>query len=345
MATLTTSALHTDWIVHEVPTARDWAATAALARDALAFYKSPTAPELLEDARLIAHQLPLKLRRAVLRLRQGGVRAVVITGQGIDDAALGPTPTDWRIIPDVGPTAEHELLLLLYGSLLGDAFTWGTRQNGRLINDLLPVPGHEHEQIGTSSETELAWHTEDAFHPHRPDYLALMCLRNPDRVGTTMAPIDAAMVTPSVLEILFQERFVIHPDTSHVSTPGSSRPAAQSRLGDFQQRFADPKPVAVLFGAKAEPFARLDPDFTVALDDDALAAFTALSASVEPRLIPLSLEAGEACLFDNHRVVHGRAPFRARYDGTDRWLKRLMVSTDLNRSRAFRSDARSRQTY
>jgi hypothetical protein len=36
---------------------------------------------------------------------------------------------------------------------------------------------------------------------------------------------------------------------------------------------------------------------------------------------------------DNYRAVHGRRPFTARYDGTDRWLKRIGVSRDLRRSR------------
>jgi hypothetical protein len=34
--------------------------------------------------------------------------------------------------------------------------------------------------------------------------------------------------------------------------------------------------------------------------------------------------------------VHGRKPFKARHDGTDRWLKRLDVTLDLRKSRAAR---------
>ena len=36
---------------------------------------------------------------------------------------------------------------------------------------------------------------------------------------------------------------------------------------------------------------------------------------------------------DNDLVVHGRVPFQARYDGTDRWLKRSSVRVSGRRSR------------
>jgi len=38
--------------------------------------------------------------------------------------------------------------------------------------------------------------------------------------------------------------------------------------------------------------------------------------------------------------VHGRKPFTARFDGTDRWLKRVCITRDLRKSR----DARAHST-
>lgn len=37
------------------------------------------------------------------------------------------------------------------------------------------------------------------------------------------------------------------------------------------------------------------------------------------------LEPGDALVVDNDVAVHGRVPFRARYDGADRRLKRALV--------------------
>lgn len=47
----------------------------------------------------------------------------------------------------------------------------------------------------------------------------------------------------------------------------------------------------------------------------------------------MSLNPGEVLVVDNDLVVHGRVPFRARYDGTDRWLKRASVRVPGRRSR------------
>jgi enduracididine beta-hydroxylase len=57
------------------------------------------------------------------------------------------------------------------------------------------------------------------------------------------------------------------------------------------------------------------------------------------------LEAGDFCFIDNYQAVHGRKPFEARFDGTDRWMKRINVVRDLRRSRDARRSAASRVIY
>ena len=47
--------------------------------------------------------------------------------------------------------------------------------------------------------------------------------------------------------------------------------------------------------------------------------------------------AGDILLFDNRRVMHARTPFEPRYDGTDRWLQRVIITDDLGRSEGRRS--------
>jgi alpha-ketoglutarate-dependent taurine dioxygenase len=56
----------------------------------------------------------------------------------------------------------------------------------------------------------------------------------------------------------------------------------------------------------------------------------------------VTLAPGEVLVVDNDLVVHGRVPFQARYDGTDRWLKRISVTSDLRRSRAARQSLAGR---
>lgn len=49
--------------------------------------------------------------------------------------------------------------------------------------------------------------------------------------------------------------------------------------------------------------------------------------------VAVSLAPGEVLVVDNDLAVHGRVPFRARYDGSDRWLKRASVRVPGRRSR------------
>jgi enduracididine beta-hydroxylase len=59
----------------------------------------------------------------------------------------------------------------------------------------------------------------------------------------------------------------------------------------------------------------------------------------------LVLEPGDYVFIDNYRTVHGRKPFKARYDGNDRWLKRTNITKDLRKSRAARISCTDRLIY
>jgi enduracididine beta-hydroxylase len=48
---------------------------------------------------------------------------------------------------------------------------------------------------------------------------------------------------------------------------------------------------------------------------------------------------------DNFRAVHGRNPFKANFDGRDRWLKRLNIASDLRKSRDSRVSSYNRVIY
>jgi L-asparagine oxygenase len=219
----------------------------------------------------------------------------------------------------------HERYLTALAGVLGQVFAFRALQGGRLVQDLLPIPGQEDEKSGNSSRSLLDLHTEDAFHPNRCDYLGLLCLRNIDGVPTSYAELDPSALRADVLDVLFQARFTIEPDPTH---PLLENPGA----------------VALLWGTRARPYLRVDDYFTHALAGDtegerALGALTDALARAERGV---TLHAGELLFIDNHLAVHGRRPFSARYDGTDRWLKRVNVTRDIRRSRALREAAASR---
>jgi hypothetical protein len=103
----------------------------------------------------------------------------------------------------------------------------------------------------------------------------------------------------------------------------------------------------VLSGDPKAPYVRLDPYFMDRIEHEAKAqdALDACVACVDAALQDRVLEPGDIYFIDNYQSVHGRKPFRARFDGTDRWLKRINVTRDLRKSRDARESASSRVLY
>lgn len=294
--------------------------------------------EALHRATVLAHRLPRRIRLYLNAFRLEHLSGVLcISGYKVDEDRLGRTPAHWRDRPRRSPAHREELLLVLYGSLLGDPFSWATQQDGRLIHDVIPIKGHENEQMGSSSESLLTWHTEDAFHPLRGDFLSFACLRNPYGAATTVGYADALQLPDDAKKILFEKRFSIRPDESHLAK-NNSAPGAEA-FENVEQMQRNPDRVAVLFGDPNRPYIRADPYFMVILcgDREAQQALDALVKAMDEVMFDLKLQGGDFCFLDNYRVVHGRKPFKARHDGTDRWLKRINLTTDLRKSSGARS--------
>jgi Fe(II)/alpha-ketoglutarate-dependent arginine beta-hydroxylase len=291
----------------------------------------------LHRATTFAHELPGRIRATLNAFRLEQLSGVLrVSGYAVDQERIGLTPPHWRDRPVPSSTHREELLLLLLSSLLGDPFCWATQQDGRLIHDVLPIKGHEQKQLGSSSESLLTWHTEDAFHPLRGDFLSFACVRNPYAAATTIGYADLLELPDSVRGLLFEERFAIRPDESHLAknnTDGSSE-----AFGEVDKMQSDPEYVPVLFGDPDHPYIRADPYFMIVRpgDQEARYALEQLVKEMDRKMLDLCLESGDFCFIDNFRVVHGRKPFKARHDGTDRWLKRVNITCYLRNSRAAR---------
>jgi L-asparagine oxygenase len=229
--------------------------------------------------------------------------------------------------------------------LLGEPFGWATQQDGHVVNDVFPISEYENHQLGAGSKKALTLHTEDAFHPYRADYIILSSLRNPTQVPVVVAVADFSVLSPEDLDVLFDERFSIVPDTSHLPRNNTIRTEADRlRFANIENLLTEHRPVAALFGARADPLLRFDGTYMTAAagDSAAASAFGALCELLRANLHRCALLAGDLVLMDNHRVAHARSSFTARYDGTDRWLKRINVTRDLRKSRDLRPSAHSR---
>lgn len=273
--------------------------------------------------------LPETVRGPLRELRYGESLAGVVVRGGPPSPAE-PTPRHWRDHDGAG-TLRHDMWLLLLTAQLGDLVCWSTLQDGRLVADVLPVAGHEDAQTGHGSRAELEFHVEDAFDDDRCDAFALACLRNPDAVPTTVASTACLDLAALDVEALTSARFRIAADPEHLRGLPPGRSIA-------------PRTRAVLTDATTDPRLRVDPAFTEAVDGDqrAAAAFADLCGQLRAGMVDVVLAPGDVLLLDNQRSVHGRRPFKPRYDGTDRWLRKASVLRDIRRTRWRRPSADSR---
>lgn len=326
----------------------------SLVKNIAAQYSSVEDPYFLQQSSIIAHELPKSIRTFLnnFRLLEPSSGICLISGYPISDEKIGKTPSHWQYRPEISPTLEEEILFILFSSLLGEVIGWSTQQAGHIVHDVIPIKGDEYEQLGSSSEQLLTWHNEDAFHPYRGDYLGLMCLRNQERAATTIASIDMIQLEPEQVQILLEPRFTIRPDESHLEKNKSGLQARQNDSSDllhsaYQKINAmnkNPQKISVLYGDPKSPYICIDPYFMEELKEDQKAQETlnTLFQAIEAKLTELILQPGNFLFIDNFKVVHGRKPFKARYDGKDRWLKRIIITRDLRKSRSARATSTSR---
>ena len=296
-----------------------------LVREVASRHGSVEGADFLDGVSTYAHEMPRRLRVFLNTFRLTEPSGVcLISGYPVDDAKVGKTPSHWRKKPDESYTMEEGIFLNLCGALLGDAIAWSHQRDGLICQDLVPIEGHENEMLGSGSERELVWHTEDASYSYRGDYIGLMCLRNPDAVPTTFASIDEVQLDPDQVEILFEPRFLFRPDPSHPSDNEGEK-------------------ASVLFGDPRSPYVRLDPYCMDRPETEfARSAMDYLTRAIDENLTGVALLPGECLFIDNYKAVHGRSSFKARFDGTDRWLKRITVARDLRKSRDVRKTPASR---
>jgi L-asparagine oxygenase len=278
--------------------------------------------EWTEAATEAWHDVPVAVRKRVARFRRhsGPAGALLVRGLPVDEVLVPDTPK-------VSGSTQSEptipaALNSLFASGLGDPAAYIAEKSGALVQDVVPVPGNEDFQ-GNEGSVLLSFHNENAFHPHRPDYVLLLCLRSDhDRVaGLRVACIRQAYphLSDRCREALFREDFVT---------------AAPPSFGNGANAVDEPH--AVLTGAPDDPDIVVDFAATTPLSSAAGDAMLELQSALAEHAVTLRLVPGDLAIVDNRVALHGRTAFTPRYDGRDRWLQRTFAMRDLRRSRASR---------
>jgi alpha-ketoglutarate-dependent taurine dioxygenase len=276
--------------------------------------------DLVHAAAIGAHTLPADVDDALLRFTVTPPRAGALLLRNVPIGELPPTPPT----PEASAAKDlaTELALLTVARRLGQPVGYVPEHGGRIVQNIVPTQTDADRQTSTSSRSNLMFHTETAFHPHRPRYLLLLCLRGDPAAHTTLASVHDIMdhLPDDVVDTMFEPRFRTAVDASFLA-------GRANELGPARP---------LVTGTRSEPTFIFDADLTVGVDaaaEDVLVAVRSAIAEVETSVV---LEPGDLLVVDNNVAVHGRSPFTARFDGTDRWLQRAFVVTDLAPSAADR---------
>ncbi len=300
-----------------------------LSRRAFVEYRDPHRDETVSMLGALAGDLPLSVRITLQRARlaQNACGLVLLRNVAAVEN-LGETPASWRAA-DTAESRQYAFTALLLGSLFGDPIGWSAQQSGRVVTDVLPSRGSEQTFVSASSSRELAWHTEDGFSPYRADWLGLLCLRNPDRVPTTVSQVAVDHLPGRTEEVLREGRFFIARDPAHDTGMACGQ---------------EDVPLSILSGPSHAPTLRADRDFMrpAAGDHEAAVALAHLIDHLDERLTDVVLEPGDMAFINNNVAVHGRRSFRASYSPTERWLKRINVVRDIRRTVPSHADGNRR---
>jgi L-asparagine oxygenase len=191
----------------------------------------------------------------------------------------------------------------------GRPFGYWQEQDGAIVQNIFPIKKSENEQISSSSKKPLEMHTETAFHPWLPQYVFLLCLRGDSKAGTTFVDIDelVANLTKDEINILHQPIFKTSIDASFLNSQQTNKTITM--------------PILYNNGSSI----RYDRNLMHSDDIDGHNVLLRLAELVEELKVVIYLETGQMAVIENWKIIHGRTEFMPRYDGWDRWLKRILV--------------------
>ncbi|MCY7297541.1 TauD/TfdA family dioxygenase [Alteromonas sp. a30] len=279
---------------------------------------------VLNNAKVIADKLPCGVKKFIYDFKVNDKElGVCIKGNLVDDTSIGNTPSDFFTRDEKSICTNEEIMFILYSELLGFTFGWNSIQNGNIINDIFPMKKDCKSATSAGSAYDFGMHTEDAFHPYRADYLVLFGMRNPDEVATLISFLKPDDLSSETIESLFKKEFVV----------GANVGQNVTEIEEY---------TSALFGCKSSPYLKVNMNNMRSLNQKSKEALFKLNQALLNNTFKYRVQQGDFLVLDNLKTVHGREKYVPRYDGTDRWLKRMQVTNDIRKSRDIRRSASSR---
>ena len=220
-------------------------------------------PEFVHAAGCAARTMPAALHDQLVAFADEAPAAGAVVFRGLPVGSLPHTPASPTEATTKDPTSEF--VLLAAARRLGQPVGYLPEHGGDLVQNLVPTKHQADRQVSTSSNVTLMFHTEAAFHPYRPRYLLLLCLRGDPSAVTTLASVDELLplLPTEVVDTLWEPRFRTAVDESYLH-------GRTNVLG---------APAPVLFGRRDRPSMVFDADLMVGVDEEAERAVLAVTGA------------------------------------------------------------------
>lgn len=283
----------------------------------------------IEKAVVYAQELPRSIRERFYEFkRKENFAALLVSNNPVLAGGAGPTPSRHIELDEGYQLNDAKILHGLYGSLLGEGIGYTSQRAGSIYNNIVPLQGYEDIPNSSSgSAYDFGFHVEDAFHPARPEYLGLVCMRNEERAATIISSIDGIKFSAEELNVLFEPRFKVTHNPIH-RTSGVVEEHAQ----------------AILFGHDDAPYVKINAATLRVEEYEGVErqALEKLLHHFSENRVALTLERGDCIFIDNYRCVHARTSFKAKYGDSARWLARVVFASSLRKSRQMRNSVDTR---
>jgi L-asparagine oxygenase len=281
-----------------------------------------------EQAAEMAEFLPVRIRNVLTEFANEGSSTgmLLITRIPLDDETLPVTPPGNQV--HSGELTIMARIQAIFNHAYGHMIGYEAEGDGRLFQDMVPKEELKSSQTSLGSNVELEIHTEQAFSKLRPDIVSLACLRGDPDAKTYILPVHYLLeyVTPQQQEFLRQSYWTTGVDMSFKMN------GHEFLDGDLRG------PLPIISGSYDDPYFVFDQDLMKGVRNDAQEMIQKIVDVYYVHRLEHVLSPGEIVLVDNRRAVHGRSPFKPKFDGTDRFIIRSFAVLDYEKSSYARPD-------
>jgi L-asparagine oxygenase len=241
------------------------------------------------------------------------------------DDSLPPTPLSGGSLPiGLKKTFVSEFMILSIGTLT-DSEPFNFRQEGRgtapLIDNIVPIKGLKTQKGAGGFDNKFPFHCESAWHRKRPDYLALLGVR--EAVDAFTLVFSAEMLNRrntvqnnGALEGMFR----LKSPELYLQMENAGIPLGTARY------FSAPP---IQFIEKNKIKLNINFNGTDCKNQTAVEWLSKFENFVESRAVGAVLAPGNALILNNNVTCHTRTSFSPSFEGMDRWFLRAYFKKDL----------------